>query len=223
MTDHAALPERLRQAFALLDESERAEGRCPEPGTIWDAVHARLAPAAVEGVVLHIGSCPACAHDWRIAMRSEHRLGAVKGASAAGSGRTRGAFRTGLVAAAAMILGAALLVVFRSDPLTDLGPVYRAPEPVTILSLVPEHDSLPREDAVLRWSPVGEDARYTLEIHTLDLAPVARAHDLSTAEYRIAPEKLEGLASGEVIVWTVEARSVDGRRIKSKAFRHRVR
>jgi len=223
VTAHDALPERMRQAFASLDEAERGEGRCPEPGMIWDAVHARLAPAAVGGVVHHIASCPACACDWRIAMRSEHRLGGTKGASFAGAERARGTFRTGLVAAAAMILGAALLVIFRSGPLTDVGPVYRAPEPVTIQSLVPEHDSLPREEAVLRWSPVSEDARYTLEIDTLDLTPVARARDLSTAEYRIPPEKLEGIASGEVIVWTVEARSIDGRRIKSKAFRHRIR
>jgi len=223
VTTHDALPERLRRAFASLDEDERGEGRCPEPGTIWDAIHSRLTPEAVGGVVHHMASCPACAYDWRIAMRSEHRVGGAKGASPAGSAKPRGAFRTGLVAAAAVILGAALLVVFHSGLPTDVGPVYRAPEQETILSLVPEHDSLPRENAVLRWSPVSDDARYTLEIDTLDLTPVARARDLSTAEYRILPEALEGLESGEVIVWTVEARSIDGRRIKSKAFRHRIR
>jgi hypothetical protein len=170
-----------------------------------------------------MASCPSCAYAWRIAMRSERRVGAATDPTASRISGPRSTLRPGLAAAAAVILGAALLAVFRSGLPVDLGEAYRAPERLEIVSLVPEHDDLPRENAILSWSAVEDDARYTVEIDTLDLTPVDRVRDLEATELRIPPEKLEGLESGEVIVWTVEARLIDGRRVKSKAFRHRIR
>jgi hypothetical protein len=220
VTRHDRLPDRLRQAYASLDPARRGEERCPEPETIWDAIHARLTPGASRSVVSHIASCPSCAYDWRIAMRSERRVGAATDPSASRPPSTIG---PGLVAVAAVILGAAFLAVFRSGLPVDLGETYRAPERQEIVSLVPEDESLPRENAVLSWTAVEEDARYTVAIDTLDLTPVDRAREIAATEYRIAPEKLGGLESGEIIVWTVEARLLDGRRVKSEAFRHRIR
>jgi hypothetical protein len=206
----------MRKAFASLDETERAEGTCPTPEAIWDAVHAAVPPENAHEIVHHLAICPSCAADWRTAMHTAERPAAT---TAPAPARIHW---TGFAAAAAVILAAALLVVFRPGMLPGSSDVYRAPEGETILSLVPEDEVLPRDAAVLRWTSVGDDARYTVEVNTLDLTPVARARDLTATEYRVPSEAMTDLPSGETVVWTVEAGLVDGRRITSKAFHNRI-
>jgi hypothetical protein len=217
MTGVSPTGERLRQAFAALDERQHV-GECPEAERIWDAVHARLSADEASGVVDHIAVCPSCAADWRIAMRSDQRD--VAGSVVAM--RPRGAtLRWTAVAAAATVIMAALLVtVFRDR---DAGiPGYRTGDEARIESLIPEDHVLPREAATLRWSRVGEDALYSVEVGTLELVPLASAHDLKVMEFTVPSEALRSLGAGESIVWQVEASLPDGRHVASEAFIARV-
>lgn len=211
--------EILRQSFAALDETGRAEGGCPDPERIWEAVHANLAPSAARELVGHVAACPSCAADWRIAMRSDRRS-AARGLP---SRRAVSPARFALLAAAASILLAALLVTATrfGDPAGAM-PVYRAGDGSTIESLLPGDLALPRGQALLRWSPLGEDALYSVEVGTLDLVPLASAHDLTESKFLIPPAALKSVADGESIVWQVEASLPDGRRIASDAFVTRV-
>jgi hypothetical protein len=148
-------------------------------------------------------------------MRSDREL--------AGSGRAPGRAakpaRYALLAAAATILLAALLVTVSrvGDPTRGL-PVYRAGEEAAIESLLPADAALPRERALLRWTPLGEDALYSVEVGTLDLRSLAAGHDMEVPEFLIPAEVLETVGEGESIVWQVEAALPDGRHVSSEAF-----
>jgi hypothetical protein len=217
MTGVSPTGEKLRQAFAALDEQQHV-GECPGPETIWDAVHARLSADEASGVVDHIAVCPSCAADWRIAMRSDQRD--VAGSVVAMKPRRTSLRWTALATAATVIMAALLVTVFRYRD-ADV-PVYRTGDEARIESLVPEDQALSRDGAVLRWSPVGEDALYSVEVGTLGLVPLASAHDLSAAEFTVPPEALHSVAAGESIVWQVEATLPDGRHVASEAFISRI-
>jgi hypothetical protein len=217
MTGVSPTGEKLRQAFAALDEHQHA-GECPGPETIWDAVHARLSAEEASGVVDHIAACPSCAADWRIAMRSDQRE--VPGSVVPMRPRRTTLRWTVFATAATVILAALLVTVFRDR---DAGvPVYRTGDEARIESLVPEDHVLSREAAALRWSPAGEDALYSVEVGTLELVPLASAHDLKATEFTVPSEALRSVAAGESIVWQVEASLPDGRHIASEAFISRI-
>jgi hypothetical protein len=204
----------LREAFAALDEKLRAEV-CPEPGLIWDAVHARGAPARVRQVIEHTAACPSCAADWRVAMESELR-GSVERI-----GRSHSSFPTGwtrFAAAAAIILAAFVFGVSRVGDPTPGIPVYRTADEFVLRSLLPAGEPLSRDQALLRWSEIGEGALFDVEVGTLELAPLASARDLEETEFSIPAEALDSVADGESIVWQVEAILPDGRHVASEAF-----
>jgi len=127
-----------------------------------------------------------------------------------------------LVAVAAGLVGIAVIVSLQTRLPEPVRPVYRDSQQPRILSLLPDDAVVSREEPILRWTPLGDDARYTIEVDTLDLVPVASAHGLSTNVYRLPDEVVESLAPGTSITWRVEARLLDGRRIVSEAFIHRI-
>jgi hypothetical protein len=217
MTGASSTGEKLRRSFAALDGHEHV-GECPTAETIWDAVHARLAVDEASGVVDHIAGCPSCAADWRIAMRSDQRV--APSAVAATSPRHTTLRWTALATAATVILAALLVTVIRYR---DAGtPVYRTGDETRIESLVPEDQVLSRDSAILRWSPVGEDALYSIEVGTLGLVPLASAHDLKETEFTVPREALLSVGAGESIVWQIEASLPDGRHVASEAFISRI-
>jgi hypothetical protein len=217
MSGVSSTGEKLRQAFAALDE-HRHVGECPGAETIWDAVHSRLSADETSGVVDHIAVCPSCAADWRIAMRSDQRD--VAGSVVAMKPRRTTLRWTALAAAATVIMAALLVTVFRDrDPGV---PVYRTGDEARIESLIPEDHVLSREAATLRWSPAGKDALYSVEVGTLELVPLASAHDLKATEFTVPSEALRSVAAGESIVWQVEASLPDGRHVASEAFITRI-
>jgi len=211
------MTDKLLRSFAALDEHERA-GTCPRAETIWDAVHARLPGDRARRVVEHIASCPSCACDWRVAMRSDQPI-AQDAPAAAPRHSTRWSV---LATAATLVLAAALVTVLRNVDTGPGDPVYRTGADSTIRCLVPEDEALPRARAVLRWSPVGEDALYSVEVGTLDLLPIASAHHLTEAEFAVPRQALESVGAGESIVWQVEASLPDGRHVASEAFLSRI-
>jgi hypothetical protein len=211
------ITERLRAGFASLDENETAEGEsCPSAERIWDGAHGRLTPEEALAVGLHLAECPSCATDWRTAMRSTERVASTASTIAAYRPAPRRAW-IGVAAAAVVIVG--LLAVFQATGVFRwTESPYRAPEGDGIRSLLPDEAVLPRDDAVLRWTDVGEGARYSVEIGLTDLTPLAAVHDLSETEYRIPPVALETVEAGGIVAWQVEAQLPDGSRVVSRAF-----
>jgi len=205
----------LRTAFASDERGPVDDGKsCPSSGRIWDAAHARLDPFEARVLADHVAACPACAADWRVALRGESRA-----VSAAGPHKSRR--WVSYVGAAAIVagLGWALLLGLRLAP--QQPPGFRAP-PDAIRSLVPENEPLSRQAAVLRWTPLEGDVRYTVVVTLPDLSSLVVGRELDTAEFEIPAEVLRGLPPGQTIVWRVEARFVDGGHRESGAFLGRL-
>ena len=201
---------RLREAFATLDPDHVPGEGCPAPERIWDATHGALPPLEAREVVEHIAACSSCAADWR----------SVREAEGAFSGPRHAVRARWILAAAALLAGAVFLVTGPWRPRSE--PVYREEGPA-IRSLVPEDAPLPRDHAVLRWTSPGPDAVFSVEVGRPDLTPVASARDLPDPSYLLPAGALAGIEPGGTIVWRVEARLPDGRRIESPAFLHTLR
>jgi hypothetical protein len=125
-------------------------------------------------------------------------------------------------AAAALILVGFLAVYQGTDLFRAPESTYRAPENEAIRSLVPDGEVLPRDEAVLRWTPLADGARYSVEVGLPDLTPLASGYDLLETEYRIPTGALEPVDPGGTVAWQVEAKLPDGRRIVSEAFLARI-
>ena len=89
-----------------------------------------------------------------------------------------------------------------------------------IESLLPEGQALTRNEFfLLRWKGP-TDASYDLTLMTEDLTlVVAQAADLVEAEYLVAAEDLEELASGTQLLWRIEARLDNGQKLVSPTLR----
>jgi hypothetical protein len=221
MSESGSVTERLRRAFAADEQSRPPGPHCPEPDRIWDALHGRGGSEERREVVDHIAECAACAADWRVAMVSAESTEASEATPATVRAGVRSRWPL-LVAAAAALLVVTLVAVDRLSERGDETPVYRASETTAIRSLIDPQETLPRDQAVLRWSPAGEEARYSIEIDTLGLEPVSAARGLEATEYQVPPEALDELPPGTTLHWRVEARLPDGSRILSPAFLARI-
>ena len=117
-------------------------------------------------------------------------------------------------------LAAGLLIavgVYRtSQPVPE--PVYREVHHAGMRSLLPEGQALPREAAVLRWSPLEGAVSYDVQVSTEDLRTVATAKGQPTTAYRIPASALAGLPSGARLLWQVDAVRPDGTHENSPTF-----
>lgn len=217
MRVNESIVTRLRSSFAAREEARTATDECPDARRIWDAANGRLDSKQTRRMVDHFVLCPSCAADWRIAMPFESKPDTASGVSRS---RRRGVYWTGLAAAAA-VLAVAVVGLYQLLAPPPTAPVYRATDSV-IRSAVAEQLPLSREQAILRWTRADEDALYSVEVGKTDLTPIATARDLTEPEFRIPPEALAELETGEAIVWQVEALLPDGRRVVSEAFVNRV-
>lgn len=227
----------LREAFAA--RTGRPPGGshpCPTPERIYDAVRGELPPGEVRGVVEHLAVCPECAESWRLAAALEEEAGEVEEAvSPAGVGHPSAPRAAGRpwylqpvrMAATVALAVVALGVVWTVVRAPEEEPVYRDGGELEIRSLLPEGQPLAREEAVLRWSLFSEDgpradaegATYDLVVSTGDFAAVVESDGLEEPLYRIPPEALQDLPAGTDLLWRVEARLEDGRRVASPTFR----
>jgi hypothetical protein len=216
MNNEAQQISRWRAAFAEPDAAPDPAS-CPTPETLWSAVRGEL-PAQQMGEVLdHVAACAACAEDWRLAAeinRQEER-------AAIGPGKViPGRFGQWRPLAAAAALAACLLIavgVYRVNQPTQ-APTYREAQHTGIRSLLPEGQALPREAAVLRWSPLAGAVSYDVQVSTEDLHTVAAAKGQTGTEYRIPQSALSGLPSGTRLLWQVDAVRADGTHENSQTF-----
>jgi len=210
---------KLRAAFTAPAAAAPAPEDCPSPETIWAAVRGELPPQALREVVDHTARCVACAEDWRLAVEVDRQAAAE--ASEAPLGRVIvGRFGRWRPLAAAAALAAGLLVavgVYR-EAIVPSQPTYRETQQTQIRSLLPAGQALPRQAAVLRWTPVSGAASYDVSVSTEDLRQVAAAHGQTAAEYRLPQAELAALPAGTKLLWRVDAVFPDGHRVTSPTF-----
>jgi hypothetical protein len=208
----------LRTAFAAPAEA----GPEPhlEPDTIWSAVRGELPPQQMREALEHTAMCASCAEDWRLAAEFE-RQAAVETAKPAPN-VVYGRFRQWrpIAAAAAMAAGILIVVGIQMSDRPDGGPDpgYRNEQRTEVRSLLPEGQALPRQAAVLRWSPVPGASLYNVQATTEDLQVVASQESLTGTEYRLPAEALSKLPAGSQLLWQVEAVFPDGTRQASETF-----
>ena len=216
MNDEAQQISRWRAAFAASDAAPDPAS-CPTPETLWSAVRGELPAPQMEAVVDHVAACASCAEDWRLAAelrREEEKAATVPGKVIPGR---FGQWRP-LAAAAALAAGLLIAVgVYRvNQPAPE--PTYREAQHAGIRSLLPEQQALPREAAVLRWSPLAGAVSYDVQVSTEDLRAVATAKGQTATEYRIPQNALSGLPSGTRLLWQVDAVRADGSHENSPTF-----
>jgi hypothetical protein len=125
---------------------------------------------------------------------------------------------------AVVVFSLMAVAVFGITALAWLSARHQQPDEDTsgIRTLIPT-DVLPRENAILRWTPGPSGTTYDVDVVTTDLKPVARGSNLAVPEYRIPPESFLGLTPGRVLGWTVTAHFPDGRKATSPTFRNRMK
>jgi hypothetical protein len=217
---------RLRAAFTAPAADSPAPEDCPSPETIWSAVRGELPPQALREVLDHTARCAACAEDWRLAMevnrQAEEQELATPGQLPANVVVGRfGGLRTWRSAAAAVALAASLLVavgIYREAVVPGQTAAYRAPQEATVRSLLAAGQALPREAAVLRWTPVAGATSYDVSVSTEDLRQVASAHGQTATVYQLPQQALAGLPPGTKLLWLVDAVFPDGHHVTSPTF-----
>jgi hypothetical protein len=215
MSNEAQQISRWRAAFAEPDAAPDPAS-CPTPETLWSAVRGELPAEPMREVVDHVAACAACAEDWRLAaelVRQEEK-------AATGPGKViPGRFGQWRPLAAAAALAAGLLIavgVYRAQPVQE--PTYREAQYAGIRSLLPEGQALPRQAAVLRWSPLAGAVSYDVQVSTEDLRTVATAKGQTATEYRVPESAFTGLPSGTRLFWQVDAVRPDGSHENSPTF-----
>ena len=210
---------RWRSAFAAPAEAAPAPDDCPAPETVWAAVRGELPPHELREVLDHTARCEACAEDWRLAVEVD-RQGAAKSETAPGKvivgrfGQWRPAF-----AAAALAAGLLVAVgVYREAIVPTQTPIYREGEGTQVRSLLPAGQALPRQGAVLRWTPLAGATSYDVSVSTEDLRQVASTQGQTATEYRLPAASLTGLPAGAKLLWQVDAVFPDGHRVTSPTF-----
>lgn len=216
--------ERLRAAFAAPAVAAPDPESCPSPETTWAAVRGELPPRELRGVVEHTAACEACAEDWRLAAELVRQSAT---ATETTSGKVfQGRFGRWRPLAAAAAVAAGLLVavgLYRTGTLGPGQPSYREAESQAIRSLVAKDQALPRQGAVLRWSPVPGAETYDVRISTEDLRLVLTAQSLKSTSYSIPESALASLPPGSKLLWQVDAVFPDGSRRSSPTFSAVVR
>lgn len=208
---------RLREAFAAPIGETVTEH--PAPETIWSAVRCELPPDGVREVIEHTALCADCAEDWRLAVAFEQESGR---SAATAPARRPSVVRRGPWLAAAAAVIALVAVGLNQDLWRQEAPVYREAGRQAIVRSQTEA-SLPRERALLRWSPGPEGSTYDLLVSSADLEVVASAKDLTESRYLVPRTAFRDLPSPATILWRVETVLPDGSRRSSSTFRTTIR
>jgi len=208
----------------LLTAPAASRAACLPADVLAEAAAGRLEPDVRDAAVEHLGRCRDCAEEVRMlaalepwAERAAARLpGRARRPRAAPRRRAR--WPLSLAAAAAVLLAAT--AVWRQPPGSGALRGRRAPP---LVSLLPPAAAQPRAECHLRWSDLGPGVRYAAIVLSKDLRPLATAGGLVRPEYVVPPAALETVPADGEIVWSVEARWPDGRRLASPVFVTRLR
>jgi hypothetical protein len=214
---------RLRAAFAAPAAIAPDPESCPAPEVIWAAVRGELPPRELREVLEHTASCTACAEDWRLAAELDRQSAATADVVTTPGKVITGRFGQWRAFAGVAALAACLLIAIGLNRTGEVGPkdpTYRD-VPATgavVRSLLPDGQALPRQAAVLRWTPVTGAVSYDVRVSTEDLRVVQTAQGQTATEYRVPESALAGLPPGAKLLWQVEAVFPDGTRQSSPTY-----
>jgi hypothetical protein len=214
--------EKLKEIFLASPRGPVLEG-CPESGLLWSGARGELSREELGRLVDHVAACGHCTETWRLARELvSSEPGSAARAPLEGEGRGRPWLRwSALAVAAALVVVAGITLrdrITRQEPSSS----YREAAQGEIRSLLPEGGTLPRSAFLLRWTDLGEGARYGVTVATTDLEPLVSATALETSELLVPESALADLSPGAAVVWQVEASFGEGRRVVSGTFVQRV-
>jgi hypothetical protein len=214
--------ERLSRAFAAREQS-RPQHDCPDADELFEAAAGTLQTERRLAIIDHVSRCAECTQAWRLA--SELGVRPVAAASAAMGGpipQARSAsMRIRRFAFAASAIVAVGLVTYLVVPVDNGTPQYRdVVDPLAPVSQTP--GSLPRDRFVLRWSPGPQGTTYSVRLSTADLAPIPVRSEVATTELTVPTELLANVKPGQDLLWQVEARLPNGRRVVSETYAVRL-
>src|SRR5262245_50509704 len=179
-----------------------ARASCPSSETLASAAAGGLEGPDREALLEHLGGCQDCAEELRLlapfgpwADAAAARL--QDGRPVRDRARPWWSRPPVWAAAALVVLGLPLLLLHREPGRAAL----RSQAGPAIHSLLPESTPQSRARCVLRWSDMGEGARYAARVLSKDLRPLAGAEGLDRPEYAVPPDALKTVPSGGEIVW----------------------
>jgi hypothetical protein len=217
VTDHQPTDDALKAAFQALGEASHAAISAADVELIWRAVSEDLPADERRELVDRMSADPALAEAWRVA----RELRQASGGAAPGAVRARSAWpRSWLAAAAVLLIGASIAIVFRLSPSRE--ETFRDADHYVVEPLVQADATLPRNAFRLRWRPGPPESRYRVRVTTEDLQVLTDVPDLPVPELVVDPALLSSVAPGSRVLWQVDVTLPAGESISSQTFSVRV-
>ena len=201
--------ENLQGAFTAMPGGSRCED-CPEPEVLWAALQGEQGGLSAEerrAIVRHTAECSACAEDWRVTREflKEQEKAARNGKPCEVSNGHPSWFGENLykVAAAALVVLAVGVGgwLFHEAPESNFRGQQTQEHQTQSSNL--DGATLPREDFVLRWAPTPR-AKYKLFVMNQLGDSLQTESGLEKPQFRVSPEVLQQLTSGDQVLWQVE-------------------
>jgi hypothetical protein len=221
VSGNATLEEGLRAAFAGRPAARPSCGA--DPQEIWRAIEGEATERETRALLAHAVLCADCDLSWRLGreLAAGSGLAAGPGTPPAPPILLHRARRWAVAGAVAVAAAAAVVLVPMLPRHESSGPPFREERGESVSSRVGD-EPLPRDLFLLRWSAGPSGARYSLSVARPDLTSLYSVHGLETPEQRVPAEALAGVPAGGEVLWRVEVRLPDGRRLSSRAFSARV-
>lgn len=208
---------RLRDALAKGGDDRGGEGASAEE--ILAALKGNATPAEVEHLVERALENGETEELVRLLPGIER---AVDEALAVEAPPRRRRWLIGGLAAATFVIGALLI-----PPMLDRPPSapaeYRMSGAPRLESALARGAELEREAFTLAWSAGPEGSLYTLTVASADLSVLHEASMLEETEYTVPADALDGLASGDTVLWRVVVTLPDASEVSSGTFRVNIR
>jgi len=210
-----ALEERLRDAFGGRPAPRPACGA--DPQAIWRAIQGEAGERETRDLLAHAVHCADCDLAWRLG----RELGAALGPAPQRPAEIVHLRRWTAVGAIALAAAAAVLLLPVFPRQRAPGPSFREEPAESVSSLVPQ-GPLRRDRFLLRWAALAPGTLYSLSVARPDLTQLYSANGIEASEHQVPAQALAGVPAGGEVLWRVEARLPDGRRLSSRAFSARV-
>ncbi len=217
MSDRQSNDDTLKAAFQALGETSHGEISAADLDLIWRAVSGELPATERRELVDRTATDPALAEAWRVARELRQAAGHTTPAAVHTPSVWR---RSWLAAAAVLLIGAAVAIVFRMSPSRD--ETFRDADHYVVEPLVQADATLPRNAFRLRWRPGPPESRYRVRVTTEDLQVLTAVSDLTVPELVVDPALLSSVAPGSRVLWQVDVTLPAGESISSQTFSVRV-
>lgn len=221
VSGHQINDDALRDAFRSLSETFERGCSSEDLDRVWRAVAGTLPVAERHDLIDRLATDPALAEAWRVAHDLQQANETTQAAATPVRRHATSWPLPWLAAAAALLIGAATVVVIqRSRP--EVNDTFRTSNHYVVESLVPPDATLARDAFRLRWTPGPPQSRYQVRVTTEDLRVLKTATDLTTSELVIERSLLSEIPAGARVLWQVDVALPGGERVSSETFTTRV-